>query len=296
MRSELFGTPKRAIFLSTFTRSTLLEECIKSILSAKDREKYLFFLIQQGRNEDTSRIIAKYRNQIDYVFFSEGEYDSAIKNINYNRVKGYQIAFGTLNCDYAVAVEDDVEISRDALVFVDQMMVKFARHRNFGCVNLLSLGNPNELEEEFSIYRSPLIGQGSAINSRLWGAFIKNGVMGRIDTEPFDGAVEDLVKCKFSIFPNRSRILDKGWEGTHSTSENDSYFVLNKQSWMSSPQFVDGYKHIQRDLNLRRDWVSYKRRKNLYYLLRKVALDLNRTKYGNILVRELRKILKLPSI
>lgn len=296
MRSELFGTPKRAIFLSTFTRSTLLEECIKSILSAQDRERYIFFLIQQGRNEENSRIIEKYLSQIDYVFSFEGKYESAIKNINYNRVKGYQIAFGRLNCDYAVAVEDDVEISRDALVFVDEMMAKFARHRNFGCVNLLSLGNPNELEEGFSIYRSPLIGQGSAINTKLWGAFIKNGVMGRIDSEPFDGAVEDLVKCKFSIFPNRSRILDKGWEGTHSTNENDSYFVLNKQSWVSSPQVVHGYKHIQCDLNLRKDWVSYKRRNNMYYLLRKVVLDLNRTKYGNILVRELRKFLKLPSI
>lgn len=296
MRSELFGTPARAIFLSTFTRSTLLEECIKSILSATDRERYIFFVIQQGGNEETSRIIEKYRDQIDYVFFSQVKYESAIKNINYNRVKGYEIAFGKLNCEYAVAVEDDVEISRDALVFVDQMMNKFARHRNFGCVNLLSLGNPNELEEGFSIYRSPLIGQGSAINSKLWGAFIRNGVKGRIDFEPFDGAVEDLVKCKFSIFPNRSRILDKGWEGTHSTNENDTYFVLNKQSWVSSPQFIDTYKHIQRDLNLRSDWVSYKRRKNVYYLLRKLALDLNRTKCGNILVRESRKILKLPSI
>jgi glycosyltransferase involved in cell wall biosynthesis len=287
---------RRAIFLATYNRVELLDNCLKSIISAIDREKYVFFLIQQGSNENTSEVIKKYRSQIDFIFKVDGKDKTPLQNINYNRVKGYEIAFNELNCEYAIAVEDDTQISKDALVFVDRMMAKFSSHYNFGCVNLLSLGKASEDTQGFSIYRSPLIGQGSAISAELWREFIRNGVRRRIESEPFDGAVEDLVKSKFSIFPNRSRILDRGWEGTHSTDRSDPYFISNEQSWIGDETTDDNYQHIQRFLNLRNDWVPYKQKENLYYLVRKKILDLNRTTYGNFLIRRIRKLLNLASI
>lgn len=287
---------KRAIFLSTFDRVELLENCIKSVITAKDRDKYIFFIIQQGSNIKTTEVIGRYIDQIDHIYKVQDEYKTPLQNINYNRVKGYEIAFDELKCEYAIAIEDDTQIASDTLVFVDTMMAKFSHERNFGCVNLLSLGKSNEDIEGYSLFRSPLIGQGSAISLKLWATFVRNDIKMRIDTEPFDGAVEDLVKCKFSIFPNRSRILDQGWEGTHSTSKNDPYFDSIAQSWIGNVPTRGTYHHIQRDLNLRMDWVPYKKSKNMYYLVRKIVLDLNRTNYGNFLIGNIRALFRLPTI
>jgi len=287
---------KRAIFLATYNRTDLLENCIKSIIVADGREDYIFFIIQQDNNFETTKVIEKYKSDIDHWFKINGESRTTIHNINFNRVRGYEIAFSEFSCEYAVAIEDDTQISKDALKFVNKMMEKYSMDTKFGCVNLLSLGHHGENPQAYSIYRSPLVGQGSAISSQIWRDFGRRKLLSRIETEPFDGAIEDFMKCKFSIFPNRSRILDEGWEGTHPSNARDPYFEANRLSWMGSVVTQGTYSHIQRNLNLRTDWVAYNKSADFYYSLRRQILDLNRTSVGNLVINQIRRIFNLSKL
>lgn len=287
---------KKAIFLATFNRTDLLQRCLESIINAKGIENYFFFVIQQDNNAKTAAVLESFKSRINEVMAVKSTFNDPIRNINANRVLGYKHAFEKLGCEYVVAIEDDTLISPDALVFVDQMYEQHAGDDSLGCINLISLGSSDESLCAFSYFRSPLVGQGSAIDLRMWQELKLDQLQNRFIDEPFDGAIEDLMKCKKNIFPNRSRILDQGWVGTHSSSKNDPYFTKMQESWVKNKEECKLFEHVQRELGLREDWIEYKRNQDLYFYFRKRILDLNRTSIGNILINSLRLIMQKPKI
>lgn len=296
MKSAIETRKTRAIFLATHSRVALLEDSIKSVLGADMRSDFYFFIIHQGENAQTSEVLDYFRTEIDEIIKVKGVPNNPLLNINLNRISGYEYAFDKLECTYAVAIEDDVMVARDSLVFIDEMIQLNSRHNRLGCVNLISLGSESNSLGGYSKYRSALVGQGSAITRKSWEKIKKKRIEKRIISEPFDGAIEDLMKCKLSIFPNRSRILDRGWDGTHPSSQEDLYFKNNRRSWIGEISYKGKYKYFQEDLGLRSDWKKYRRSDDFYYLVRKYVLELNRTKIGNKVIGLARVICGLQPI
>lgn len=291
MINKVHSSYRKSIFLATFTRDELLDQCINSILNADGFREYFFFVIRQGDHCATHQVLEKYRHAIDKIILVPGIKDDPIANINHNRVTGYRYAFDVLGSDFAIAVEDDVIIAKDSLRFVETMIEKYKLDPKFGCVNLMSTGIQSDQNSSYSKFRAPLIGNGSAITQYNWRKLESQRLLNRLKREPFDGAIEDWMKCRYSIFPNRSRILDFGWSGTHSSDPNDLHFEINRKSWIGDCEVKKQYHWEQAPRNLREDWKPYKRTDNLRYTLRKIALDLNRNYIGHEVITACRKLL-----
>lgn len=296
MKNRLYPVSKKSIFLATHTRVDLLDNCLSSIKSANNFSEYNFFIIFQGNNAETEAVLKRHNEVISKIIKVPGVSIDPIANINFNRIMGYRYAFEDLNSDFAVAIEDDVEIAKDSLMFIESMVARYGHDPKFGCINLMSTGVRSNQEFGYSKFRASLIGNGSAITKKTWEKLNSVQFNRRFELEPFDGAIEDWMKCKFCIFPNRSRILDFGWSGTHQSDPNSTHFQVNRISWIGELCVKSEYVFDQEEHILRGDWRPFKRRESAYFRLRKLALELNRSVTGHKIITAYRKIVGLSAI
>lgn len=265
----------KSLVIFAYNRPKLLEACIKSVLNAKGNSSWKKVLIFQEGCAETNNLINDYSVHFDLITRIKPQFNSPIANINFNRVTGTVIAFETFEPEYLLGIEDDTLIGYDSLQFIEAIFQKYRKNRLFKGINLGSL-EPSEKTtvNSYSLLRYGLHGQAGVITKKTWLEIKSKKTLRNFDSQGWDASVEFNFKSGFMVTPNRSRSLDRGWGGTHSTSNPlDPHYLNMEKSWIGLSAFnIQYYEHRQIKHDWRKDCKPFKRRHNLKFFLRKFIL------------------------
>jgi len=260
----------RVVAIIGHSRPHLLNNCIESLIAAKNQEIFTKILIIQRGNLEVESLACKYQKHFDLLIFVTRN-GSSTENISLNRYLAYTVGFEQYLADYVTVLEDDVEISSDALVFSDEVFQTFKKKKDFRAVNFGS-GVPFDRTNlmTFSRVRYALQGPASLLPKGSWDQFNLRKLIKRAEVEIFDGTLETYIQTGFVVMPNCSRYCDFGINGTHSTDGTTSnYFEKIKDSWAGRnvPE-TDKFDESFLDQNWRHDCKKYRSYANPYYILR----------------------------
>lgn len=264
----------KTIVIICHSRPELLTQCINSIFQAEKHHDYFKILIQQVGCESVSKVVEENSHNFDQIIQVKRD-ESSTLNISRNRYLAYQTSFDVLHADYAIVLEDDVEIASDALVFTDQMYEKYKYEQSFRAVNL---GSGIEFREEnrytYSRVRYALQGPASMIPRKTWRVISKKGIERLLSKGIFDGVIECLIQRGYVIMPNVSRYKDFGFIGTHSDGANLSTYFEKLIKSSAPTDSANQEPFIERYLpqNWREDCVRFEKRDNVYYLIRSIVI------------------------
>lgn len=248
-----------------------LKNCIKYLELSDSFYKYNLVIVYHSE-------ITHISNYINNLYFDNlhklpvsGTNKSSIENINFNRVLGYNYCFNILNSNYVIAIEDDIIVGYDTLIFSDYIYNIYKNNKSFRGINLCS---KNSFEQNknpfFGKFRYGLSGQCSLITRVTWSAILKKGILFHSNSIGFDSQVESFMKTGFMIHPYNSRYIDNGWNGTHAPRcKFDDYFISLKKSWVGSSRFtVPIYYEKKFIINWRSDCIPYNRLSNFLYKIK----------------------------
>lgn len=224
-----------AICIATYSRADDLDRCIANIVSARRDSDIPLIVVHQRGFESVSQIIAKWDSEIQVLVHSDTQGRSPLENINLNSLLGREVAFTWLGADWCLGVEDDIQISSDAIDFVREMYKRYYRNPFFRGVNLGSKIRFDASENSFySLVRFGIHGQASMITRKTWRHFNVDSLRRRSNISGLDAMMEHYVKTGFMCTPRNSRYLDNGWNGTHSSSDpNNEHYLRIRESYFN---------------------------------------------------------------
>ena len=265
----------KSIVIFSYARADLLRDCIQSVLAAKDSKSWRKVLIWQEGHADVYKVVEEFRAFFDLVVFAKPQHSTPLGNINQNRIIGTALCFETLAADYVLGIEEDSMIGFDSLVFIDEMVSKFNRNRAFRGVNLGSLEKvPPSAFGDYSLIRFGLHGQGGVLTRKTWKKIDTKKLLQNISAEGWDSRIEYVTKSGFMVTPNASRLLDRGWVGTHAPTDSDHpYFSKMRESWIGADSFeTPEYRQYDIRHTWRKDAVIFKVRDSIPFLLRNTLI------------------------
>ena len=265
----------KVIAIFAHSRRQLLNDCIDSMLKSKGSEDWKKILVYQIDFFEVEEIVDKYASNFDVIIKINKQFESVLANINYNRIAGTLYAFDVMKCEYMLGIEEDTIIGKDALHFIDIMFDRYCKNRAFRGINLGS-HQPLTLQNQstYSLLRFGLQGQGGVITRRTWHKLVSKKLFKNLASEGWDSKFEHFIKTGFMVTPNASRILDRGWGGTHAPGDPLSpYFERMGKSWIGDIELIPkdyekkNEKHIWRN-----DAIIYNKRDSIFFYLRMIPL------------------------
>ena len=281
----------KSIVLFAYSRTDLIRDSIKSILSAEGSSDWKKVLIHQVEFEQVDQVIKEYEKSFDLVVRVNRQSDRALGNINFNRILGTSICFELFQSDIVLGIEEDTMIGYDSLMFIDQIVDKYYSNKAFRGVNLGSLEpKTNENLSTYSLIRFGLHGQAGVITRRTWEKFSMKKLLEDISAEGWDSRFEFFIKSGFMVTPNASRLLDRGWDGTHApTDSSHPYFEKQRSSWVGTDKFeIRPFTRLDQKHSWRNDAVNYRKADSLLYMLRSTV--------AGVRLYKIWKFLKLPKL
>lgn len=259
---------QKCVFILANSRAELLEDCINSVLNAYESSSWKKVIILQLGYPDVEQVVNDYSLHFDIVLKINKQYEKTLANINLNRIIGTSICFDSLASDVVLGIEEDTMISYDALYFVNQMCRKFKTSKSFRGVNLGSFeSNSLENRYSYSLLRYGLHGQAGALTRETWNHFNLRELQKDICTIGWDSKIESYLKTGFLVTPNASRLLDRGFGGTHQSKDpNSSYFANQRISWVgSAPIPIQDFVRKEINHSWRKDARNFKRHESVIY-------------------------------
>lgn len=280
-----------SIVIFAFSRAELLRECISSTINAEGSAGWNKILVHQLGHRDVEDVVSEFSSTFDLIIRLKKQKKDTLGNINFNRVMGMTVGFNLFESEVVLGIEEDTVISSDALLFVNEMFQLYQFDRAFRGINLGSLELKTEKNTNtYSLLRYGLHGQAGALTRQTWRKIRLKDLLENISDEGWDSRIEYYLKSGFMVTPNSSRLLDRGWNGTHAPSDSmHPYFEKQRLSWIGNES--SSQKNFQRNdqkHSWRQDAINYKRRHSIFYILRA-------TSFGYAIFQGWKK-LKFPKI
>lgn len=283
MKSKEF---RGLINLSTYSRPTLLRECLKSLYGMDGAELIDKLIIVQMGNIEVETLVESFRDSRTRVIKVNGSDKSALENMNYNRWLSWKVGFDQLEYDWMLSAEEDVVVHRHSLQFVQSMIDRYHNDKFFRGINLGSKLTEANLQCTYSNLRFGLHGCAGVITRSTWEIIKRLGIERKIKKFPLDACIEHVLKSGFMTTPNLSMYKDFGWfEGTHTSSDSDNPHYRNvAESFLLNNKVCVSYKHFPMIPNWREDCLLYSHKENRKYRIRLyLSLFLNTTPYVKLL-------------
>ncbi len=261
---------RKVVCVSTFSRTELLRECLTSIVKARKHVDITLLVVKQDNQPGVSQVLEAFSDEINILIHTSGEGRTPLQNINFNRILCYEYSFNLLGADYVLAIEDDCVISEDAICFADVMFRRYENSRYFRGINLGSKETQCS-EDSYSLLRYGLMGQAGVITHKTWAHFSLKKLKTNAKRFPFDSLVEPYLKSGFMVTPNRSRMNDRGWKGTHfNTDSSDIHFEAIAKSWINDRKLKITPNYVNEEMmhSWRDDVRNFQLRNQPEYLLR----------------------------
>jgi hypothetical protein len=250
-----------ALLVLAYARSELLNELFENIQEVSGIKNLPIVVVRQVGDDSVKNTINKWRDKIEVLIETDGSAPSAAQNISKNRLAGYSVAFDSLGVDWVLAVEDDVLLAQDSIVFSKFIYEKYSSRRNFRAINLGSRLVKSELgKDSYCLMRFGLYGQASVLPRATWKRMNHIGVIESARSGHWDSAMEAFIKTGFCVAPNNSRYIDRGWvDATHmSSNPEEEYYKDLKASYVNDYD-LQNLDYKKRDLNYwwRKDLKKY---------------------------------------
>jgi hypothetical protein len=256
-----------SIVISCYSRANLLETCLRSITSAEKFELFNLIVVHQLGHQTVSEVLEKYKDKIDFKLEINSQLPTPLANINWNRMVSYELAFESLNSEFALGIEEDVEISSDALSFAIWAHQNYKHRRDYRGVNLGSIAKNGD-SSNFNLLRYGLHGQAGTITETTWKSLPHILVKKRLLNHPLDGMFESYLKTGFMVTPVRSKYVDRGWGGTHAPSDpSHEHYANVLESFMNTSSLIYLESADKPTPSWRIDCNIYRKRLNVIYRL-----------------------------
>ena len=205
------------------------------------------FLVQKS-GVNLTEIIDKRKDKKTTVIEIPPASNSALVNINMNRWNSQIIAFDLMQSDWSLVLEEDIQLSLQAISFVTHLMNLYFYEEDFRGINLGSYETSGSIGE-YSLVNQGLHGQGSALTSKTWKQ-IKNQVRPiDLGKYAYDWLVEPVYRDGFVLVPNRSLFIDHGWSmPTHAPRDPSApHYQKLTSSFIESTECLNAtsIRHIQ---------------------------------------------------
>lgn len=268
---------KGSIGIATFSRAEELDQCLESVVNARNGRDIPLIVLHQLGHESVDKVVTKWRSEIQIVLKVEAIGKTPLENININGIILRDLAFRHLNSDWFLGIEEDVVIGGDAINFVESMMQLYWRYPGFRGVNLGSAISRNVASKEnYSRIRYGLQGQAGAIPKKVWKRFDTSNLVSQSSEVGLDAMLERYLKTGFMCWPNLSRYVDRGWNGTHTPSDSsDAYYENLRESFVNvSPD--QNLKYIEESIPnpWREDCFKYKPLSTPFHFTRNILFHL----------------------
>ena len=215
-------------------------------------------------------------SDFDVNIQQEPKFETALANINFNRVLGYRLAFDIYGADAVLGIEEDTILSPDSLYFCEAIYSRYSEEKRFRGINLGSVESSGHIStNSFSLLRFGLQGQAGLITRETWNTIKNSKILDFESGEGWDSSIEFKLKTGYMVTPNRSRSLDFGWDqGVHAPRDkNDAHYVSMRQSWVGAhPLAENQYELGQIAHTWRKDSISYTPYQNLVFSLRNTVV------------------------
>lgn len=273
--SNILQYMKLGVLVNAFARTTELYACLSSVLEATKVLTDARLVIHQSGIDDSMAVSDQFRNDFDVRYVKPAS-ANALKCINTNRILGLEILFSEMKVDAVLAVEDDIEISKDSGNFCQFIFDRYYADDNFRGINLGSRIPRSNIARQlntYSLLRYGLHGQAGLIPKRTWQYIRKKG-LGLEPLSGFDAQIEAYLKTGFMVTPNFSRYLDRGFDlfATHATRDSTSRSITTiEESYVGRFYYPDNpqYELSQSNhMSWRSDAITYKASENLNYWLK----------------------------
>lgn len=249
-----------------------MQDLLLSIELALSGQTAKFVIVQQKGNDAVSALIQEFilRHKNSHLLLTDGSAKSVSANISFNRFYGYRFCFDELDCDYVIALEDDVVISSDFFFFTRYAASQYFDDKHFRGINYGSHEKYSSASVvKYQKIRFGIQGPASVITKPTWEKINSKYIQRKLETDLYDGAIEYFLKTGYMVTPECSRIIDQGVAGTHtSTNYDDPYFQLMRESFVEGVGAI-GKKFVFEEKGhcWRNDSISYNPRDNWKYLL-----------------------------
>jgi hypothetical protein len=257
------------ILVLAYARSDLLDELFESIKRLTDVEKVSIVVVRQIGVDAVKTVLDKWQELIEVLVETDGSASTAAENISKNRLAGNAVSFDSLGADWVLAVEDDVLLASDTVLFTKRMFEKYQSHRNFRVINLGSRLKKSELgQSTYCLTRFGVVGQASVLPRATWQKMRRLGIIDFARSGHWDSAMEAFVKTGFCVAPNNSRYVDRGWvDATHMSlnPEEDYYMDLSASFNQLSESSDPSFNRMDLGYWWREDLKKYHSWKNLFY-------------------------------
>lgn len=248
------------------------------------RDSYPIYVVIQDPTELDELVLEKFRRLIKEIVRVKSNSVDKEKLINDNRLLGWRKAFIEHKHKYVLCVEDDVEISRDAIDFSEAVIQQNENEKDFRGINYGSFEVGNDTNS-YSKLRYGVHGPASLISLETYKAMKPNLLRLLNGKIAWDSWIEPITKSGYMCTSNTSRYKDNGLIGTHtSLALDEAYFSKLENSYNSTKQKrQDNYVHKQIDHSWRRDCVSYIPEQKFVYKFRIACIRIVQIK--NLCVR-----------
>ena len=257
------------ILVLAHARPDLLNELFESIQKLADVETVSVVVVRQIGVDSVSKTLDKWQELIEVLVETDGSAGTVAENISKNRLAGYAVSFDSLCADWVLAVEDDVLLASDTLLFTKCMFEKYQSNKNFRAINLGSRLSISELgQNSYCLTRFGMYGQGSVLPRATWQRMQRLGIIEFARSGHWDSAMEAFIKTGFCVAPNNSRYMDRGWvDATHMSSnpEEDYYKDVSASFNQHSESPDSHFKRMDLGYWWRADLKKYRCWKNLFY-------------------------------
>ena len=254
-----------SVVVSCFSRAELLDTCLRSITTASDFELFNLIVVHQLGHDAISDVLEKYKEKIDFKLEVNSQIPTPLGNINWNRMASYEIAFESLKSEMALGVEEDIEISSDALSFALWAHEKYKNDKGFRGVNLGSIAMNGD-SSDYRLLRYGLHGQAGTITDKTWNSLPRGLLKNKLFSFPLDGMFESYLKTGFMVTPVRSKYIDRGWGGTHAPNDpNHQHYANVFESFLNATSSKYRESVESPSPSWRTDCNIYQKKLNLIY-------------------------------
>jgi hypothetical protein len=239
------------------------------------------FVLQLG-NKEVEALIHQYADPKTDIIEMDGSLRNPLQNMNLNRWTALKTAFDNYACDWVLSVEEDIEVARETLLFIEEVYARFNHDQYFRGINLGSSLDLPKLVSTYSLQRFGVHGCGTVMTKDTWNRIKRWRIERTLNDFALDGAIEGIMKTGFMVTPNVTLYLDNGWDaGTHTKGTGqEPFYVLNRKSWHTRvDNFANHFELFETVIPWREDCIPYRETDNSYFQFRAIISRLFHTKF-----------------
>lgn len=226
--------------ITSFNRPGLFKLSLESLLMQEEVYGVIAVYHIDSEKGDQNQLVvnelsAKYSDRLVAIAVS-GSNRSPIENMNLNRYIAVEYAFNKRGATHVLAIEDDIELDKNASLFCKEIFKKCSDDKMFMSINLGSRVTSWQGSSQFAYKRVcyGLSGQGSCMPKKTWVKAKKLGLLSNLGVVGMDRLLEPLLRIGYTVVPIGSMYIDHGIAGTHSPKlGTDPYYIELKESYQA---------------------------------------------------------------